>query len=53
MNAVMKILKEEGVKITGQSTTERCEIAFQVRKSHAQKLETRFNRLMNITLTMG
>ncbi len=51
MNEVMRILKEEGVKIVHQTSLERCEIDFQVRKSNAELLENRMIRLNNITLT--
>jgi uncharacterized YigZ family protein len=52
MNEIMRILKEEGVKINHQSAAERCEIDFQVRKSLAGKLNNRFTRLRNISLTV-
>ena len=50
MNDIMRILKEEDVKIVNQSSSERCEIDFMVRKSHLEKLQTRLNRLKNIKL---
>jgi uncharacterized YigZ family protein len=52
MNEIMRILKEEGVKINQQSAAERCEIDFQIRKSLAEKLNNRFTRLRNISLTV-
>jgi uncharacterized YigZ family protein len=51
MNEIMRILKEEGVKIVHQTAMERCEIIFHIRQSHAIKIENRLNRLRNITLT--
>jgi uncharacterized YigZ family protein len=51
MNEIMRILKEEGVKITHQTALDRCEIHFQIRKSLATKIEHRINRLRDITLT--
>jgi uncharacterized YigZ family protein len=51
MNEVMRILKEEGVRITRQAALERCEIDFQVRRRMAEKIENRFFRLRNISLT--
>ena len=48
MNEIMRILKEEGVKIVAQTTMERCEINFQVRKSFVPRIEYRMNRLRNI-----
>jgi uncharacterized YigZ family protein len=51
MNEIMRIMKEEGVKIISQSATERCEIEFQIRRNHTSKIENRLNRLRNITLT--
>ncbi len=50
MNEIMRILKEEGVKIVHQTATESCEIDFQIRKNHAEKIESRINRLRNIIL---
>jgi uncharacterized YigZ family protein len=52
MNEIMRILKEEGVKIVKQTATERCEIEFQVRRNSAGMIEKRFSRLRNVTLTM-
>jgi uncharacterized YigZ family protein len=51
MNEIMRILKEEGGKITHQTAVDKCEIDFQIRKNHADSIETRMNRLRNITLT--
>lgn len=51
MNNIMRILKEEGSKITGQSSVDRCEIFFIIRKGRADILEKRINRLRNISLT--
>ena len=48
MNEVMRILKEEGVRITGQSSTDRCGIDFDVRKSNIQIIENRFSRLRGV-----
>ena len=50
MNEIMRILKEEGIKIMSQMSAENCEIVFQVRKSHITKLQTRFLRLKNIKM---
>ena len=52
MNEIMRILKEEGVKIIHQTVVERCEINFQIRKSHADRIENRMTRLRNITLAI-
>jgi uncharacterized YigZ family protein len=52
MNEIMRILKEEGVKIVHQSATDQCEIDFQVRKSHAEKTESRMAKLRNVSLTI-
>jgi uncharacterized YigZ family protein len=51
MNDVMRILKEEHVKIIQHTALEKCEIDFQVRKSQNDNLENRFNKLKNITVT--
>jgi uncharacterized YigZ family protein len=51
MNEIMRILKEEGGKIVHQTAVEKCEIDFQIRKNLADSIETRMNRLRNITLT--
>ena len=51
MNEIMRILKEEGVKISRQTAVEKCVIDFQIRKGHADKIENRIKRLSNITLT--
>jgi uncharacterized YigZ family protein len=48
MNEIMKILKDEGVKIVNQTSLDHCEIDFLVRKSHMDKLQTRLSRLRNI-----
>jgi uncharacterized YigZ family protein len=48
MNEIMKILKDEGVKIVNQSSLDHCEIDFLVRKSHMDKLQTRLSRLRNV-----
>jgi len=53
MNEIMRILKEEEVKIVRQTTLERCEIDFLVRKSHSEKVETRISRLRNIVLKIN
>ena len=50
MNEIMRILKEEGAKIVRQNAEEKCEIDFQIRKCHAEKLKHRMNRLNNIQL---
>ena len=52
MNEIMRILKEEGAKIIQQTATEKCEIDFQIRKSHAVKVENRISRLRNIILAL-
>ena len=51
MNEIMRILKEEGIKIVSQTSAENCEIEFQVRKSHIPNLENRFSRLKNINIS--
>jgi uncharacterized YigZ family protein len=51
MNEIMRILKEDGIKITNQTSMERCEIDFQIRRSLTGKIENRFSRLRNISLT--
>jgi len=48
MNEIMKILKDEGVKIVNQTSRDNCEIDFLVRKSHMDKLQTRLSRIRNI-----
>ncbi|MEI7527267.1 MAG: YigZ family protein [Mariniphaga sp.] len=50
MNEIMRILKEEGIKIVSQSSAETCQIDFLVRKSQAEKIQIRFSRLQNVTL---
>ncbi|MDP1621662.1 MAG: YigZ family protein [Bacteroidales bacterium] len=50
MNDVMRILKEEGAKIVQQAATDKCEIDFFIRKSHANLVENRIIRLKNISL---
>jgi uncharacterized YigZ family protein len=51
MNEIMRILKEERVKIVHQAATEKCEIDFQVRKNHEEKMKFRLTQLKNIELT--
>ncbi|MEI7895550.1 MAG: YigZ family protein [bacterium] len=51
MNEIMRILKDEGVKISYQTAQEKCEIDFQIRKSHGKRIEDRMNRLKSIKLT--
>ena len=50
MNEIMRIFKEEGIKIVNQTSALNCEIDFQVRKSYVDKLQTRFSRLKNIKM---
>ena len=50
MNEIMRILKEDGIKIVNQSSTVHCEVDFLVRKSLATKLQTRFSRLNNVQI---
>lgn len=50
MNEVMRILKEERVQILGQGYETACNIDFQVRKSHADGIQVRLNRLNNISI---
>jgi uncharacterized YigZ family protein len=50
MNEVMRILKEEGVKIAAQNAGIRCEIDFFIRKSHANNIENRIKRLKNVIM---
>jgi putative IMPACT (imprinted ancient) family translation regulator len=52
MNEIMRILKEEEVKIVNQVAEERCEIGFLIRKSHVNQIENRMLRLKNVTLIM-
>jgi uncharacterized YigZ family protein len=52
MNEIMRLLKEDDIKIIHQTATEGCEITFQIRKSKADKIESRMKRLRNITLTI-
>jgi putative IMPACT (imprinted ancient) family translation regulator len=47
MNEIMRILKEEEVKITGQDAAERCRIEFLTRKSGLERTTTRLKRLRN------
>jgi uncharacterized YigZ family protein len=53
MNEIMRILKEEGVKIVHQNSLEKCEIEFQIRRSHASKIQARMSRLRNVILTVA
>ncbi len=53
MNEIMRILKEEGVKIVHQNSLEKCEIEFQIRRSHASKIQARMSRLRNVILTIA
>jgi uncharacterized YigZ family protein len=50
MNEIMRILKEDGIKIVNQSSMAHCEVDFLVRKSLATKLQTRFSRLNNVQI---
>ncbi|MEI6682418.1 MAG: YigZ family protein [Bacteroidota bacterium] len=50
MNEIMRILKEEGVKIISQSSAINCEIDFQVRKSNLEKVRTRLTRLNKVEI---
>ncbi len=48
MNEIMRILKEEGVKIINQTAGERCETDFQVRQSQSDRVENRMKRLKDV-----
>ena len=50
MNEIMRILKEEGVKIVSQSSAINCEIDFQVRRSNLDKVRTRLTRLNKVEI---
>ena len=50
MNEIMKILKEERVLILGQGYEQGCNLDFQVRKSQAERIQSRLNRLNNLSL---
>jgi uncharacterized YigZ family protein len=52
MNEIMRILKDEGVKISKQTSLDRCQIDFEIRRSFAEKIENRLNRLRDITLVL-
>jgi uncharacterized YigZ family protein len=52
MNEIMRILKDEGVKISKQTSFERCQIDFEIRRSLAEKIENRLNRLRDIQLVL-
>ena len=52
MNEIMRILKDEGIKITSQSAQEKCEIEFNIRKSLSGHIETRIARLRDVSLTL-
>jgi uncharacterized YigZ family protein len=48
INEIMRILKEEGVKIVSQTAGERCETEFQIRQSQSVRLENRMKRLKDV-----
>ena len=50
INEIMRILKEDGIKIINQSSGENCEIDFQVRKNLGPKIRDRFTRLHQVKL---
>ncbi len=50
MNEVMRVLKEEGAKITRQDAGEQCVIGFQVRRAHSDRMAERFSRLRKVAL---
>jgi len=50
MNEIMKILKEEGVKIIRQSTEISCTITFLIRESHLKSLESRIKRVRGVNM---
>lgn len=50
MNEVMRILKEEGAKITRQDAGEQCVIGFQVRRALSNRINERFSRVRNVKL---
>ncbi|MEI6433532.1 MAG: YigZ family protein [Bacteroidota bacterium] len=50
MNDIMRIIKEEQIKIVRQITGEHCTIEFRVRKSARQKVETRLSRLKVVSI---
>jgi len=50
MNEVMKILKEEGVKIIKQTTEIACTITFLIRESHLKSLENRIKRVRAVNM---
>ena len=50
INEIMRILKEEGVKIVNQTAHDRCEVEFLVRKSKVHQVESRMMRLKNINI---
>ncbi len=51
MNEVMRILKEEGARISGQEASDRCMIGFSIRQGLAERVGSRFAKLRSITLT--
>lgn len=52
MNEIMKILKEEGVKIIRQTTELGCTLTFLIRKSHLMSLESRIKRIRDVNMEM-
>lgn len=50
MNEVMRILKDEGVKIISQHAGERYEIVFSVRKNHQNQVENRVKRITDAVI---
>jgi uncharacterized YigZ family protein len=50
MNEIMRILKDEGVKIIHQSAGELCEIDFRVRKNRQNQVENRVKKLTNVLM---
>jgi uncharacterized YigZ family protein len=51
MNEIMRILKEEGIKISNQSASEACRIDCLVRKGNLDKLKERVKRMKNVTFS--
>jgi uncharacterized YigZ family protein len=52
MNEVMRILRDEHAQILGQGFEQGCIVDFQIRKSQAEGVKSKFSRLNNISVNL-
>jgi hypothetical protein len=48
MNPVMRIIKEESARVNGQEMDESCELMFMIKKSAAERIEQKLQKLRSV-----